>query len=126
KTALCTFSKSVGFPTCPVREPGLPEAVTELTSEGVLSHIPSLRAERSNPRTTRYFWMAVDTRVNDRDEVDVQPLEKLALHIGEFRGNAEALIVSSQIPRGFSKRFESLSGLPVVYVPENLRLGKGL
>jgi UDPglucose 6-dehydrogenase len=71
-------------------------------------------------------WMAVDTPVNDQDEPNVLPLVEILRQLRETQKLLKGFITSSQIPIGFCSEIERIIETPVAYVPENLRLGKGI
>jgi UDPglucose 6-dehydrogenase len=109
------------FPEPPVREPGLPEMIADCRAKGQLDHTNGFESW-----TASHVWMAIDTPVNERDEVDTTPLLNAADEL-KARGNTKGiLMVSSQIPMGFSEGLQRRTGLQVAYIPENLRLGNGL
>ncbi|MGZ3687528.1 MAG: nucleotide sugar dehydrogenase [Bdellovibrionota bacterium] len=110
------------FPTLELNEPGLPEMIQECRARECLDFANGVTSEWS----ARVVWLAIDTPVNDRDEADTTPLLEVAAQVREHRNAEGPFAVSSQIPIGFSAKLEADFGLRVVYVPENLRLGKGI
>ncbi len=110
------------FPDIPVMEPGLQEMISKNTSAGRLDYKNGVSADL----TADYIWLAVDTPVNENDEPQLEPLLVIADQIALLKKKPKALIVSSQIPMGFCAELEKRTGLPVAYIPENLRLGKGI
>jgi UDPglucose 6-dehydrogenase len=110
------------FPTMPVTEPGLPEMIQKNLQAKRLGYENGI----SEQLVADFVWLAVDTPVNEMDEPQLEPLLVIADQIAKMKKEPKALIVSSQIPLGFCKELESRTGLSVAYVPENLRLGKGI
>lgn len=110
------------FPDIPVMEPGLQEMIEKNTSAGRLDY----RNGVTDDIVADYIWLAVDTPVNETDEPQLEPLLVIADLISSLKKKPNALIVSSQIPMGFCAELEKRTGLPVAYIPENLRLGKGI
>jgi UDPglucose 6-dehydrogenase len=110
------------FPEIPVYEPGL----KELFDDGISSKRLDFSNSISDGWTSDLIWMAIDTPVNDRDEADTRPLVEVAQLVKKHHPRVKAFITNSQIPLGFSHKIEKEIGLPTVYIPENLRLGKGI
>lgn len=109
------------FPAMPVHEPGIPEMIQDARTKGLLDFANGFEGWHS-PRV----WMAVDTPVDDQDRADVAPLLEIAKQTKTRIKNLEHFIVSSQIPLGFCQKLEEEFGFKVSYLPENLRLGKGI
>jgi UDPglucose 6-dehydrogenase len=125
KTLLVNPSDTVkwtSFPELALVEPELPQIIARSRAEGHLEHANGVSAGFS----ADYVWLAIDTPVNDRDEVDLTPLWAVAEAVKREGCCKKGFIVSSQIPLGFSQAVEERLGLTVIYVPENLRLGKGV
>lgn len=110
------------FPDLPVMEPGLQDMIDKNTSARRLGYKNGI----DKSLNFDFVWMAVDTPVSDKDEPQLEPLLVIADQIHQLEKKPKALIVSSQIPLGFCAELEKRTGLPVAYVPENLRLGKGI
>lgn len=110
------------FPPIPVMEPGLNEMILEANKKGLLFFENGVS---SNWKATN-VWLAVDTPVNDQDEPDVEPLLVLVNQIKQHQQNIANFIISSQVPLGFGLTVHDILKVPVSYVPENLRLGKGI
>lgn len=104
------------LPESPVYEPGLPELLASAKREGRLSYFEGF----SEAWKAKYNWLAVDTPVNERDEVDLAPLRKI---VSKITGT---LIINSQVPLGFCESVAKDHALQVAYIPENLRLGQGI
>lgn len=110
------------FPPIPVMEPGLQDMIDRNRKENRLDFKNGLQEDLK----ADFIWMAVDTPVNDKDEPQLEPLLVIADQISKLKQKPQALIVSTQIPLGFCHELEKRTGLSVAYVPENLRLGKGI
>ncbi len=110
------------FPAIPVTEPGLQEMIEKNCGEKRLTFKNGVDADL----TADFLWLAVDTPVSDKDEPLLEPLLVIADQVSKLSKKPQALIVSSQIPLGFCHELEKRTGLSVAYVPENLRLGKGI
>ena len=110
------------FPPLPVMEPGLQDMIDKNRKEGRLHFENGVTATWQ----ADLVWMAVDTPVNDQDEPDVQPLIQILKDLRTTQKNLKGFITSSQIPIGFCEQIENIIQTPVAYVPENLRLGKGI
>lgn len=110
------------YPRPPVHEPGLSEMITEAQAKDKLTFRNGVDASW----TADFVWLAIDTPVNDRDEADTTPLERVARQVAQHDCARGPFIVSSQVPMGFGQELEKEHGLTAVYIPENLRLGKGI
>jgi UDPglucose 6-dehydrogenase len=110
-----------GFPQAPVMEPGLDERISKARASGNLHHANGFESWRA-PKV----WMAIDTPVNDRDEVDTAPLMAALEKLKGHGDSLKLLAVSSQVPISFCGSAEEFLEVPVAYIPENLRLGKGI
>lgn len=107
----------------PVYEPGLAELIENSKKAGRFHFIEGVTPSW----TAKYVWLAIDTPVNADDEVDLTPLDLAISQISANKNSTEnTLILSSQIPLGYCEKIEKEYGLKVVYIPENLRLGKGI
>lgn len=110
-----------GCPPCPVTEPGFDELRASGESSGKFYSTSSWQGWRSD-----IWWLAVDTPVDDEDRPDTSVLFK-TLDQGLAENTRPSLLaLSSQVPIGFCRALEERYRIPVVYVPENLRLGSGL
>ncbi len=104
------------FPPMPVHEPGIPEMIQAAREKGLLEF-----ANGFGNWSSKKVWMAIDTPVDDQDRADVRPLLEIAR-----QASCENFIISSQIPLGFCQSLEKEFKFKVSYLPENLRLGKGI
>lgn len=109
-----------GIPPCPVKEPDFDDFVAEGRRRESLFSSGSWK-NWSAP----IWWLAIDTPVDDEDRPDTKILIE-TLTEGFQHQRPEVLAVSSQVPLGFCNKLHDLFKVPVVYVPENLRLGQGI
>jgi UDPglucose 6-dehydrogenase len=110
------------FPPIPVMEPGLNEMIANARAENLLHFENGV----TNSWAASHIWMAVDTPVNDQDEPNVEPLLEIVNQIKKHQPLTKNFIISSQVPLGFGDQVYNILKIPVSYVPENLRLGKGI
>lgn len=114
----------------PLYEPGLDDLIKEALSGGKLSF-------SNEPATAlsgiEVLWVTFDTPVNDNDVADVDFIENSIMSIGPHLKSGARIIISAQVPVGFTKRIrEKIKSrypdqeLYFAYAPENLRLGKAL
>jgi UDPglucose 6-dehydrogenase len=119
---------SRGLP--PISEPGLPELISENVAAGKLSFTSDVNAA---VRNADIVWVTFDTPVDENDIADVEFVENRVRAIFPCLRNDSMVLVSSQVPVGFSAKIENAfkavaDGRRVgfAYSPENLRLGKAL
>lgn len=110
------------FPSCPVIEPGLEDMISKATAVGNLFFENGI----SNAWTAKFVWMAIDTPVNEKDEPNVEPLIQVLSSVKDTQKNLKCLITSSQVPIGFCNEMQTKFNFSIAYIPENLRLGKGI
>ncbi len=110
------------FPAIPVQEPGL----EELIQTGLAANLLSFCNGVSESLEAKYLWLAVDTPVSELDEPQIEPLLQIVEQLQSLVVKPRALFISSQVPLGFCRDLQMRLSFPVVYVPENLRLGKGI
>ena len=105
----------------------------KLFKQGLGSGKITLSSKPESVKDSDFVVIAYDSPVNERDEVDITPVVKAAKLIGPYLKADTPLVITSQIPLGTSEKIETetkklnpkwKSG--VVYVPENLRLGKAI
>ncbi len=112
---------TAGLPPCPIQEPGF----DDLIAEGRRGETLFTSGGWSGWQAPTW-WLAVDTPVDDEDRPQTAVLIE-TLSEGFKKGvKPEILAVSSQVPLGFCRKIQEQFGVPVVYVPENLRLGQGI
>jgi len=110
------------FPSLALTEPELPEMIAAARRDGRLAHVDGV----SDAWSADFVWLAIDTPVDERDEPDVSVLVTAAERVAESRACTGVFVVTSQVPLGFCSGLEQKLGLAVAYVPENLRLGRGV
>ncbi len=114
----------------PLFEPGLDDLLQRGLASGNLRFTTDYA---DGLRGASFVWIAYDTPVNERDEVDLTGVMAAAEEIGRHIENAAIVIVQSQVPVGTCERIESIvragassRRFGIACVPENLRLGKAL
>jgi UDPglucose 6-dehydrogenase len=114
----------------PLFEPGLDDLLREGLAAGRLRFTADVA---DGIEACRAVIISYDTRVDDRDDVDLsavtQAVEVAAPHLAP----GALLLVHSQVPVGTCRwirerlrRARPSDGLEVAYVPENLRLGQAI
>ena len=116
--------------TAPLFEPGLDALLQQGLASGRLRFTTNYA---DGLRGSRYVWLAYDTPVNDRDEVDLTRITAAAQTIAQYLEDDAVVIVHSQVPIGTCEHLETMirAGSPgrrfgIACVPENLRLGRAL
>jgi UDPglucose 6-dehydrogenase len=114
----------------PVSEPGLAELIAAGLSAGRLRFTSDLRAAVEGAEV---LWVTFDTPVDDDDVADVDAVRSHVEAIFPFLENDALLLISSQVPVGFTSGLERAfqekhpgRSVSFAYSPENLRLGKAL
>jgi UDPglucose 6-dehydrogenase len=114
----------------PLLEPGLEELIRKGFTSGVLDFSTNL-AEAVHG--AQVIWVTYDTPVDDEDNADVNYVVERVSHLFPYLESGQAILISSQLPVGTSRRLEAMfaetrSGVNVSfsYSPENLRLGKAI
>ncbi len=114
----------------PISEPGLNELIQDCFRKKTLSFTtdPSLALKDAD-----VLWIAFDTPVDKQDNADVHYIEKNFDVIAKFVNGGTKIIISSQVPAGFTQYLqnhflEKFHGKKnyFAYSPENLRLGKSI
>tara|TARA_Y100000310_G_scaffold337824_1_gene425889 strand:+ start:486 stop:1694 length:1209 start_codon:yes stop_codon:yes gene_type:complete len=72
-----------------------------------------------------FVIIAHDSPVNEDDSVDISPILESASQIKQHGQNL-IVVCMSQVPIGTCAKIEQDLGMPVAYVPENLRLGEAM
>lgn len=124
-----TLSKlSTGRP--PLYEPGLERLIQTGLAQGSLTFTNSLAAA---VKGADLVWVTFDTPVNDDDAADVDSVFQQIEALFPFLTNGMTVLLSSQLPVGFTARLEKEYRLRYPqqevhfsYSPENLRLGKAI
>ncbi len=109
----------------PLFEPGLNELLTEGISKKLLSF--TIEPQKAL-KDVDYIWITFDTPVDSRDKADIGFLEKQIGRVSPFCGADAKLIISSQVPVGFTAKVEKtlMRVRSAACSPENLRLGKAI
>lgn len=114
----------------PIYEPGLDELLAQGLAGMTLDFTTDPVAALS---TAEVLWVTFDTPVNADDEADVAWVQQQIEAILEYIPVGTKIIISSQVPVGFTRHLEQFyaqryPAKPVkfAYSPENLRLGKAL
>jgi UDPglucose 6-dehydrogenase len=114
----------------PVSEPGLNELIHETLKRKTLRFTQDPRVALQDAYV---LWITFDTPVDEQDNADISSLEKNFDKIAPFIHDEMKIIISSQVPVGFTRQLQNQfykknPGKKVYfsYSPENLRLGKAL
>ena len=112
----------------PVFEPGLDELIRKGISEGRLSFSTDINSAAEN---AKYVWVCYDTPVDEEDNADVDYVTGKIHKLVGVMNNEQGLIISSQLPVGSVRKIERYISecgkkIPVMYSPENLRLGNAI
>lgn len=111
----------------PLFEPGL----EELVKKNLNNNLSFTNLVKEAITNKDYVFVTLDTPVNNHDVVSLSLFNKL---VGEVVRNIQSkttLVISSQVPIGTCRRIQKqlkLAGRdnPVLYFPENLRLGQAI
>lgn len=110
----------------PLFEPGLTELIQQQSAAGRLRFTDDPRDALAG---SELVWVTFDTPVNERDEADVAFVRRELEAVAGLLSPEQLLLLSSQVPVGFSRDLErdwAGRGVRVAVSPENLRLGKAL
>ena len=114
----------------PLFEPGLDELVSKHLNTGNLQFSSDLEKALDG---SDFFILAVDTPINEHDEVDLSSLYSIIREAAKVLSDNVTIIVSSQVPIGTCDEFIRLITsinptlkFELVCVPENLRLGRAI
>lgn len=114
----------------PLFEPGLDALITENLQTGNLSFSTQVETALGN---SSYLILALDTPVNERDEVDLNSLYSAVRQMANSLPDNVTVIISSQVPVGTCEEVSKIisSANPslefgLACVPENLRLGRAI
>ncbi|KKT29466.1 hypothetical protein A3G55_00690 [Candidatus Giovannonibacteria bacterium RIFCSPLOWO2_12_FULL_44_25] len=113
----------------PLAEPELAKIIKKNIENGRLS----FSNEFKQLKTRDIVWLAFDTPVDDRDNVDLGPIRVFfRKNVGFFKNNA-LIIISSQVPVGTCAEIEKFLAklrrgfkFDLAYAPENLQLGRAI
>lgn len=113
----------------PIYEPGLDELVACGCKEGRLTFTD----DPCVLQDAQAVWVTFDTPVSEDDCADIEFVEKNIVSIMSYIKDGAAVIISSQVPVGFTRRVEEKYAanypnrkVAFAYSPENLRLGKAI
>lgn len=114
----------------PLFEPGLDELIAANIAAGRLSFTTD---PAEGLRGVTATFIAHDTPVDEKDDVDLFPLFDAAAGLARHLEDGATVIVSSQVPVGtceqLAARVSKLNptlAFDIAYLPENLRLGQAL
>jgi UDPglucose 6-dehydrogenase len=114
----------------PISEPGLNELLRVQIRE---NHLRFSNDPEVALHDAEVLWIAFDTPVDDQDNADVAYIEKNIESIECYIKSGTKIVVSSQVPVGFTKHLEDSFNnkypemtIFLAYSPENLRLGKAI
>ena len=107
----------------PIFEPGLEGEISRARANGSLKFEPDLAQALSGADVV---WFTFDLPVNERDEAQAGVLEAAFTKALEAGASPKAFVVSSQVPVGTCRRLMGKCSVPVIYIPENLRLGDAM
>ncbi len=114
----------------PVSESGLNKLILDNLERKTLTFTNDPRFALQD---AEILWIAFDTPVDEKDIADVSYIEKKFEIVAPFINNEMKIIISSQVPVGFTRYLQNQfykknPGKKVyfAYSPENLRLGKAL
>lgn len=110
-------------------EPGLEDLVKTAQERGQLD----FTADPATLANAEVLWVAFDTPVDEEDRADVEFVAKSILAVAGFLPRHLRIVISSQVPVGFTRRMERQCrelypdrDWVWAYSPENLRLGKAI
>ena len=107
----------------PLFEPGLDELAQESISAGNLR----FSADSADALArAEVVWVTIDTPVDEDDEADVGAVRAQLEAVRDDLPDDALLLVSSQVPVGFTRSIAGVLGVRGGYSPENLRLGKAI
>ena len=114
----------------PIYEPGLDELINEGIKRKTLSFTDDPAVALIN---SDLLWITFDTPVDDNDIADINFVENNILSVMDLLKKNTKVIISSQVPVGFTSRLENKykqkypdNNIIFAYSPENLRLGKAV
>ncbi|MDA2917888.1 nucleotide sugar dehydrogenase [Desulfobacterota bacterium AH_259_B03_O07] len=114
----------------PIFEPGLEDLLNKYIKNNNLSFSTDFEAALSN---TDVLWITFDTPVDDNDIADVDFVKYHIVKALEYLPNNSKVIISSQVPVGFTKNIENIFKVRFANKkaffacsPENLRLGNAI
>lgn len=113
----------------PLAEPELENLLHANIEAGRLSFTDDMKCVKD----CNVLWIAFDTPVNEKDEVDMSGIYSAVKKITPHLQHDVLIVVSSQLPAGSSKKIKEIISklrsdlrFDYVYTPENLRLGEAV
>ena len=111
----------------PIYEPNLEESIKDGLDNGSLN----FSSDMTDLSECDFIFIAYDTTINDDDSSDMTQIEECVSDVREVMKEGAVLIISSQLPVGYSRKFlktlhEKNERLEIAYSPENLRLGEAI
>jgi|WetSurMetagenome_2_1015567.scaffolds.fasta_scaffold02829_11 UDPglucose 6-dehydrogenase len=107
--------------------------VSELLVDGINTSRLAFTNQPTALEDAEVVWVTYDTPINKNDAIDIDYIENMVMRIAPFLQDQTKLIISSQVPVGFTKKLERSLVLKypgkkiyIAYSPENLRLGNAL
>lgn len=126
KVAACDFDSSLidslSQGKAPLYEPGLDTAL----QSGLEKKQIHFSTDPSHLKNCEFIFITFDTPVDEHDLYQLKPLEEALEKITPHLSSESVLIVSSQVPVGTCKKWQDLYKRPIVYSPENLKLGEAI
>lgn len=114
----------------PVSEPELDELIRKNIDTKLLSFTNNPKKGLNNAEV---LWITFDTPIDEEDRADISFIERNFDLIAPYINNEMKIIISSQVPIGFTKNLQSRFFSKKLekkayfsYSPENLRLGNAL
>jgi UDPglucose 6-dehydrogenase len=114
----------------PLFEPGLSKLLLSNLKRKSLSYTGNLKQGLNG---ASYAMIALDTAVDERDEVDLSEIFALSSEMGKYLEKNAVVIVTSQVPVGTCDKIKTLISesnphlrFDIAYSPENLRLGQAI
>ncbi len=120
-----TIVKNLQKAKPPIEEPLLTETVKEYLRKNLeFTSKPEEAITKKN-----YLFVTYDTPVDDRDRIDLSPIERTFKLIKKDISPDTTIVVSSQVPVGTCRKAlleiqKKEPSVNIIYFPENLRLGK--
>jgi UDPglucose 6-dehydrogenase len=111
----------------PIFEPGLEEAIRQ----GISLDTLRFSSDISLLSSCDFIFFGYDTEVDEQDAPDTSYIEARMHQIGPILKENAIVIVSSQLPAGYSRLFRTIlqkyrPTLELAYSPENLQLGQAI
>jgi UDPglucose 6-dehydrogenase len=108
----------------PIEEPLLKKTIKEHLDRNLFfTNTPEVAI-----RNKSYIFVTFDVPVDDNDKIDTTIVDKAFALINKYISPRTTMIVSSQLPVGYSRKWLEKIGkkeptVNIIYFPENLRLG---